>query len=283
MNRTTIIYVVMLGFLGVISCKTLNSEVTHNQMIAKASVQAKNLFKAPDYTSCSSGDKHEVNGYLLKNNLWGKRKVKSGLTKLCTYAKDAVVGWEWEIDNSAGGVIGYPAVEIGRSPRGDKTILEKDGFPLLVSDVEHLTVDYDFETVVKHKKYNLAFDLWLTDIAQAGSKDINTEIMIWEDYFDFSSYGDEAGTMITPFGVYTFYKGYLTNEKFNQDWKYFAFVRVSPRSSGTVDIAHFLTYLLSNAHISPSDYLASVELGNEIGNSSGLTLVKSFEWSLTKK
>lgn len=70
------------------------------------------------------------------------------------------------------------------APWGSKGKKGRAGFPLLVSEIGKLNVTYDFETHVKHKKFNLAFDIWLTDIPNADNKNITTEIMIWEDYFD---------------------------------------------------------------------------------------------------
>ncbi len=264
------------------SCKTLNNKVTHKEMVASASESAKKLVGTPDFKSCEQG--HKVIGTAkLKNNLWGKSKLKKGTAELCTFLKDDLCGWEWKIDNAASGVIGYPALEVGRSPWGGKQRAGNNGFPIPVDDIGTLSVSYDFETLVKHKKYNLAFDIWLTNEEKANKDNITTEIMIWEDYFSFSSYGKIIEEIITPFGVYKVYRGYLENKKFNQDWVYLAFVRKNPRSSGEVDIQYFLDYLVKNKHISGKDYFASVELGNEIGNSSGLTLVKSFDWELKAK
>ncbi len=268
----------------VFSCKTLNSNVTHEQMISKASANARKLVRESDFKSCRVGHRKKMDGDVtLKNNLWGKSKVKRGTAELCVFTRGNDCGWEWKIDNTASGVIGYPALEIGRSPWGGKERKDSGGFPLLVEDVGELDVSYNFETHVKHKKFNLSFDIWLTDVAKADNKNITTEIMIWEDYFDFSSYGRVIEKIITPFGRYKVYKGYLKNDKFAQDWVYIAFVRESPRSEGKVDVKHFLDYLVKNNHISGKDYFASLELGNEVGNSSGITLVKEFDWKLTRK
>ncbi|MDC8004127.1 hypothetical protein POV27_08690 [Aureisphaera galaxeae] len=274
---------VLIGLFS--ACKTLNNDVTHEQMVAqKASADARKLVTESDFKTCKEGHREKLeNQVTMKNNLWGKTKVKRGNVELCIFKEGENCGWEWKIDNSASGVIGYPALEIGRTPWGGKKRKNSGGFPLLVSEIDALDVSYNFETHVKHRKYNLAFDIWLTDVSQADNKNITTEIMIWEDYFDFSSYGKVIESILTPFGRYKVYKGYLKNDKFAQDWVYIAFVRESPRSEGKVDVKHFMDYLLENEHVSPTDYFASLELGNEIGNSSGITLVKEFEWKLKKK
>ena len=258
--------------------------MSHEQMVSRASIDSQQLVKDFDFKSCIKGHREKIKDQVvLRNNLWGVTKLKKGSAELCIFKKGTNYGWQWKIDESASGVIGYPALEIGRSPWGGNKSRDSGDFPLLVSNIDEFDVTYDFETHVKHRKYNLAFDIWLTDVAVASKENITTEIMVWEDYFDFSSYGKVIEKIITPFGRYKVYKGYLKNDKFSQDWIYIAFVREVPRSEGEVDIKHFLDYLVKNNHISEKDFLASLELGNEIGNSSGITLVKEFDWNLKKK
>ncbi len=271
-------FTVMLA-LAFSSCKTLNRKLSYDQLVTAASPQAKLLMENPDFSNCDIRFHPDFENVKLKCNLWGKAKLKNGVPVLCTFKRENDWGWRWELPDNAKGVIGYPALEVGRSPWGkDKKDVTVAGFPVQVSKVANLTVDYEVEMYVKHRKYNLAFDLWLTDIEFGDGKNIKTEIMIWEDYFDFSSFGKVKEIIDTPFGEYKVHVGHLKNEKFAQDWIYVAFVRTSKRDSGAVDIKYLLNYLSANKIISEDNYLTSVEFGNEIGNSSGLTLVKKFEW-----
>lgn len=249
-------------------------------MVGRASQDAKKLYNSPDYETCKPDDRKEFGNVILKNNLWGRSKLKnSAEAKLCSYKKGNYFGWKWQLPDNASGVIGYPALQVGRNPfgKGRSNVSE---FPVEVKKVKSLIVDYEVETRVKHRKYNLAFDLWLANKKDYGIENITTEIMVWEDYFDFTSYGKKVANIITPFGAYDVLTGHLKNPKFSQDWKYIAFVRTSPRSAGKVDLGFLLNYLVRNGHIASSDYFTSIEFGNEIGNSSGYTLVKSFDWSL---
>ncbi len=275
------IFVLLFCSLFFSSCKTLNKGVTLNELVKKASPEAQTLLDKPEFTTCKSGKNKNFNDILLKCNLWGKRKVKKSEPKLCTFKKDDFWGWKWDVPKNASGVIGYPALQLGYSPFG-KITKKKNNLPVKVSQINTLEVTYDFETVVKHKKFNLAFDIWLTNKEFSEKENITTEIMIWEDYNSFTSYGKKQETILTPFGVYTVYEGYLKNDNFQQDWRYVAFVREKDkkRNSGTVDVKFFLDYLVRVKLISEEYYLTTLELGNEIGNSSGFTLVKNFEWNL---
>ncbi len=271
-----------LPLLILSSCKTLNSDVTYEQMLESASRESRSLRSTPDFRKCNPKIHTQFGDVRLNCNLWGYKKLKKGQPyNLCVYKKGDFWGWDWQLPNNAQGVIGYPALLVGRSPWSPKR-KKIGGFPRLVSNVSTLSVSYDVETYVKHKKYNLAFDIWLLDEEFGEKKNIRTEIMIWEDYFDFTSYGKVGAVLETPFGEYKMHLGYLTNPKYDQDWNYIAFVRTEPRTSGSVDIAYLLNYLLDRNLISKEHYMSSFEFGNEIGNSSGTTLVRKFEWELNE-
>ncbi len=263
-----------------ISCKTLNSDITYGDMVKQASSEAQETYQNPDFETCTPDDRKEFGDIILKNNLWGRSKLNNPeLAQLCSYKKGDYFGWKWQLPDNASGVIGYPALQIGRNPFGKGTSNVAE-FPVQVKAIKALPVSFDVETQVKHKKFNLSFDLWLANKEDYGLENITTEIMVWEDYFDFTSFGKKVANIITPFGTYDVLMGHLENPKFSQDWKYIAFVRNSPRSGGEVDLGFLLHYLVRNGHISESDYFTSIEFGNEIGNSSGYTLIKNFDWSL---
>lgn len=268
--------------LSLTACKTLNKNVTYSEMLRQASVQAQKLVSEAEFETCKQGERKQFEGVILKNNLWGKSKLKNPeQAVLCSYKKGGLFGWKWELPNNSGGVIGYPALQVGRNPF-EKGVSPVKEFPVQVAKIGKLAVKYEVETHVKFKKYNLAFDLWLTDVEEYALENIKTEIMIWEDYFDFTSYGKKIGTIITPFGTYEVLEGHLENPKFSQNWQYIAFVRTVPRTKGEVDISFLLKYLVDKGMISGEHYFTSIEFGNEIGNSSGMTVVNQFDWNLEK-
>lgn len=252
--------------------------MSYQELMDKRSLEAKELEHNPDSVTCKLNSKIKYKTAKLNNNLWGKSRLKGQEGTLCTYYRGNLFGWKWELPNNARGVIGYPAIHVGASPWSVQKMIE--GFPIRLKEINSLKVDYSTETYVKHKKYNIAFDLWLSSEFKSNKNTITTEIMVWEDYFDFRSYGKKVDEITTPFGTYTVMKGYLKNDDFGQDWQYFAFVRTQKRQSGKVDLAYLLDYLIKNHNVNAREYLTSVEFGNEIGNSSGFTLVKKFDLEL---
>jgi len=284
MKYHTLRYFVCFSVVALVftSCKTLNKDVTYEDMVRNASSHARKVWNEPDYETCKPDDRKTFDGVTLKNNLWGRSKLDQPESAvLCSFKQGESYSWKWELPNNASGVIGYPALQVGRNPF-EKAASNVAEFPVKVGEIKHMPVNYAVETNVKHKKYNLSFDLWLTDKQDYALENIQTEIMVWEDYFDFTSYGKKTATIIAPFGTYEVFEGHLKNPKFSQDWQYIAFVRTTTRSEGEVDLAFFLEYLSKGGKISKEHYFTSIEFGNEIGNSSGYTLVKTFNWGLEK-
>lgn len=269
----------VFSILVLASCKTLNPNLSFSELLESRSETAKKLENKSSDTNCKLNSKRVYDAFELNNNLWGESRLKCQEAHLCTYYSEDGFGWKWDVPYNARGVIGYPNIKMGPGPwRSSKEKVH--GFPIKIEEITELKVTYDTEIYVKHKKYNLAFDLWLSSEFQSNQNTITTEIMIWEDFFDFRSYGKKVDEITTDFGVYEVMSGYLKNEEFNQDWQYFAFVRKEKRNNGELDVKYLLDYLVKHQKVNPQEFITSVEFGNEIGNSSGFTLIKNYELTL---
>jgi len=280
MRKFKIISTSLLALVFFQSCNILGKKIPENQIIIGASAKAEKLVENADYQTCKFGKMTRFGQLYLKNNLWGRTKLKEGSDpKLCSYKRGNDFVWKWELPDNASGVIGYPALQVGRNPF-EKHPTDDSGFPIKLSKLKSLTVKYDVETFIEGGRYNLAFDLWLTDIYEYGLDNIQTEIMVWEDYLDFTTYGKKMETIITPFGAYEIFEGYLNNPNFKQDWQYIALIRTGTRTKGKVDLGYLINYLVEKEYINKDYYLTSMEFGNEILSSNGTTLVKQFNWRL---
>ena len=260
------------------SCASLNPNISYTELLQNRSVFAKTVEEKSVETNCKVNSSTEFKSHVLHNNLWGKKRLKNDSAMLCTFQSENYFGWKWQMPKNAKGVIGYPAIRVGANAWNSTKKI--NGFPIQLDSIQKLAVNYETEIHVKHQKYNLAFDLWLSSDFQSSKESITTEIMIWEDYFDFKSFGKKVDKIETEFGTYEVMKGYLQNAEFGQNWQYFAFVRIEKRNSGFVDVQFLINYLIENHLVNPSEFLTSVEFGNEIGNSSGFTLVKEFDLKL---
>ena len=145
-----------------------------------------------------------------------------------------------------------------------------------ISDINGLKVTYDTEVSRNDGDYNLAFDNWISASETITPQNILFEFMIWEDTNNLIPFGDYQEDVTTSNGTYKFYMGEPTWEPPGSNWVYLAFQRISNRNKGTVDIDELLFYLINEGIVSQNSYLASIEFGNELGNSTGQTIIKEF-------
>lgn len=247
--------------------------MSFQELMETRSLEAKLIEKLATEENCVPNTAQFFKEYELRNNLWGQARLNNENGLLCTFRSENGVGWKWRMPENVKGVIGYPSLQFGPGPwRNAKD--KSHGFPVKIKEIENFEVQYETEIYVQHQKYNLAFDVWLSTAFSSNENTVTTEIMVWEDYFDFNSYGKKVDEIITPFGVYELRSGYLKNDEYNQDWQYFGFIRKEKRIQGRVDLLYLLEYLVENQGVNPQEYVTSVEFGNEIGNSSGFTLIK---------
>lgn len=259
----------------------LNMQKTHEEMLSAMSERSQTLRNQNDFKSCTFDQIKQLGDTAMINNVWGISKVRSGEMSQCIMQKkisgQQTLGWEWDVPKSARGVVAYPSVIVGQSPWVQTT---SHHLPRLWEELFMIDVVYETEMQVRGKKYNLAFDLWMTHTAIPTEKDIAYEIMVWEDYHDFQSHGRRVGTVQTPFGDYWMHVGDIKRPELNLQWKYIAFVRKQKRKSGFVDLKFLLDEAVEKGYLESNLYLATIEFGNEVGNSSGMTTLKQFEVSI---
>ncbi|MEM0996067.1 MAG: hypothetical protein AAGN35_03260 [Bacteroidota bacterium] len=214
----------------------------------------------------------------LENNVWNAGGLPSNSYSQCIYTYDQgarpLLGWAWQYPDNAPGVNAYPQLIYGFKPWQPPST--SPDLPRKVSDIQRLKVTYAAEVTRNGGDYNLAFDNWINASADITPQNILFEFMIWEDTHRLVPFGDYQGEVVTSHGTYRFYMGEPDWEPPGSNWTYLAFQRIGNRTQGTVDIDELLSYLI-NQNIVPTDsYLASLELGNEVGNSTGRTVISRF-------
>ena len=171
----------------------------------------------------------------------------------------------------------YPEVVFGQKP-GKETSTET--LPRKVSDIRSATASLDYESYHTGAG-NLAFDIWLVNTAnpvEFSVPPITHEIMIWIDSYggmkpSSHSYGKAAIDGID----YEIFVG----EKVGKGWRYIAFQSASLQAGSVrLNLMPFFTYLKSNSLISGNEYVASIELGNEIIRGIGETRINSYSASV---
>ncbi|MDO5510594.1 MAG: hypothetical protein Q4F57_07850 [Weeksellaceae bacterium] len=270
------------ALIALSACVTpLNRKKTQEQLAANMSAESKALRAGTAFKSCKPEEMARLGDTVLFNNVWGASKITQGELRQCIFHNQpqarGKMGWEWEVPHNARGVIAYPSVIVGHSPWVQTSSHQ---LPRLWEELFMIDVVYEAEMQVRGRKYNLAFDLWLTHTSLPTEKDIAYEIMVWEDHYDFRSHGRRVGSVETPFGDYWLHVGHMKRPELNTEWKYLAFVRKQRRQSGFVDLKFLLDYAVEKGHLTPGLYLSALEFGNEVGNSSGITVLRQFDVSI---
>ncbi|MEM9022245.1 MAG: hypothetical protein AAGB22_00790 [Bacteroidota bacterium] len=240
---------------------------------------ARLLFEAHTATSCGPFATIDIGAVRVENNVWNAGALPAGSYTQCIYSYEnedlELMGWQWEYPDNANGVNAYPQLIYGHKPWQPSSTTQE--LPRKIADINTLKVTYDAEVTRNDGDYNLAFDNWINSEASITPQNIVFEFMIWEDVHQLVPFGDFQEEVTTTNGTYRFYSGEPTWEPPGSNWTYLAFQRTSNRTAGTVDIDELLAYLVNKGIVSPDSYLGSIELGTEVGNSTGSAVIKQFE------
>lgn len=235
------------------------------------------MFKSQaDYKDCTDS-RRQFENLTLINNKWGVYKIKAGSYTQCIYHYNGIFGWEWDAPSKSYGVIGYPELWTGSSAWGIRSEITEPNYFKKLDELKTLTAEFDTKITANNKKYNLAFDLWLHSEDIVAKENIVAEIMVWEDYNKFKSFGKKRETVTTSFGTYDLLYGIMKKPEINSQWIYIAFIRHDKRTSGKTDLKELLDHLVSKGYISRDLYISSVEFGTEVLNSKGNILVNKYE------
>lgn len=239
----------------------------------------------PGVTAKCKADATELSGpYRYNNNQWGRSKAK-GRAEQCLLSREVdghtERGWTWNWPGFDASVFAYPEIEFGWKPwSGGKSTDPR--LPLKVGDLPPISLNYEVETVAEGS-YDLAPEVWLMSgpppFGAANPKGITTEIMFWMDYAAGARPAGEVIEKTTIDGVeYELWKADSIGKDANgQGWVLLSYKSTSIRRKGTLHIHTLLKHLLDSNLVNASDYLGSIEFGNEVMGGSGTTWVKRFD------
>ncbi|BBH66349.1 hypothetical protein ACTI_30340 [Actinoplanes sp. OR16] len=172
---------------------------------------------------------------------WGTSWNWTGdTTKVKSYAS-AVLGWHW----------GWKATGTG--------------LPIRLGDDKAVTANWNFQvTQTTSNIMNVAYDLWLHDVANPDWQDNPTdEVMVWLYRSGGAGpVGTKQATVTIAGTTWDLYKG-------NIGWNVYSFVRTSNTSSAALDLTAFTDDLVARGWLTTSKYLSSVQAGTEIFTGSG--------------
>jgi hypothetical protein len=222
-----------------------------------------------------------VNGvYRAENNTWGKGTLSgwSQCIGLGIGPDGTLVGrWTWDWLNSGTNIKAYPEIIYGQKPGSSTT---SPDLPKKISSVSEVLITYDI-TATHTGSGNIAFDVWLTNTqnpAKWGVPPITHEIMIWLDrYGGLTPGGNWVETVEIDGTVYSVYEV----DNWGDGWRYIAFVqKESQLLSGTLNLRSLLSYMQAKSFSTGDEYIASIEIGNEVVSGTGETILNKYTVSI---
>lgn len=214
--------------------------------------------------------------YGLHNDVWG---AKRGITPLADYMQcmsapsgvDGIGGsFRWKFRPRSDSIKSYPHVTYGWdfSKPVDAKLL-----PVRVGDLSSLLVQYDYDIQSK-AKYNVAFDIWLSDKERPVRDDLTTELMIWIEVHKLKQKRPRLDRLTVNGLRYDFFSGAVPVGQ----WTYNAFVAVDRPAArnAVIDIAPYMRALQRKGIINSNTYVNGISFGAELTDGEGWFDIKNF-------
>jgi len=213
-----------------------------------------------------------VPNYLVVNNVWDAQVSNGEQCINFPFRQSFSWNWNWR-DKKTGAPVSYPSVIFGDKPwdglNSTTTLL-----PCPMSSVKQLYVAHDY-ALHADGKYNVAYNLWLTDGPLSSMETIRVEIMVWiESAGEIQPFGF-PGYLVEDTESYTLYKHRRIEDR--KSWDCYSFKMKRARRSALVDLGKLLQNLIHKQGISPDFYLSDVEFGTEIWDGQGQMVLKFYQ------
>lgn len=219
--------------------------------------------------------------YIVENNVWNKRNTenyrqKIGIKKSKHGAIRAGWGWEWPASSS---IVAFPDIIFGKNPWADESTTSR--LPVQIKNIDSLYVELKM-THLGHGHRNTAFQIWLTDNPACRPEHIRHEIMIW-----LRNDGLPLAPVRKTLDIDGKQYKLSVMENFGDPqlkpplkWTYCSFLEPEIFMQGSVNIKRFLNKLIDEGLVSPEEYVAVINFGNEIRDGAGLTVVDNYRISV---
>jgi hypothetical protein len=224
-----------------------------------------------DTQICSQYGSTSIQGgrYIVQNNVWGDS------TTQCinvTNTGFAVTSAAHNLpQNGAPGA--YPSVYAGCHYGNCSS---GSGLPLPVSDSRFGTISTSVSMSYPNNGsvYDASYDIWFDPTARTNGQNTGAELMVWLNHTgSVHAAGSQVGTVTIAGATWDVWYG-------NYGWNVVSYVRQSPTSSITFNVASFYTDMVRRGYAQNSWYITSVQAGFEPWiNGTGLT-VNTFSYTI---
>lgn len=258
-----------------VSLSVLVPFLLYSWFLGRSDPQIVESFCAQHNCQCTDWYRSSVGSYTVENNVWNKGEDQQYRQCVALQAADPGVsaGWAWNWPGTRFNVLAYPNLMYGKNPWLPST---SPKLPVRIGELGCLQVDFDVVQAGSGKG-NLAFDLWLTREAASQPADISGEIMIWLSRQGFKPAGSRLDRVELGGETVDFYMKENHQPSEGSAWTFYAFVYPKDFTHGRLDLREVLDYLVANGYVNGDEYLASIQLGNEVVSGYGQTWIRQYE------
>ena len=233
---------------------------------------------------CEDEEHSRLNRYLLENNDWNKGSITDYSECMTMFAGASgsvspTWTWQWPVTVGDSTVHSYPELIFGQKPWFSSSTTST--LPAVVNTLHSVVAQFGAQ--LQHSNDgggDFTFDIWLTNSAtvpaQKSYLPLNTELMILlDEWGSYAPIGSKLGTSNIDGQMWNVYE--MTATWGPEPWQLVMYEpQQIPSSPYKVDVHLFLQDLLSRQLISGKEWLASVEIGNEVIGGSGTNQLQNY-------
>lgn len=272
--------VVLLLALACSGCEKKESQPKHD----RAPSHSADLVGTDTRMSCTDGVEIDTPIGKLVNNVWNKQAIGGAPYEQCLLVRKhdqtEQYGWSWRWPESSDVVLAYPEAVFGWKPwNGGVSSTER--LPAALDDLKSLRLTYDAETEGSGR-YIFSIAVWLTRAGATREEpnpgDITADVNIWLDGSAFEPSGQRIAETTIDGSDYEIWHAANMGDASGANaanWTHVVYRSKLPRHRGAVDIKRILLDAVERDLLARSQYVSSIEIGNEVMSGEGKTWINA--------
>jgi hypothetical protein len=241
--------------------------------------------------SCGDFDRIHSPIGRLTNNVWNKQAIGGAPYEQCLLERTSKQrtqygwSWKWPADNDVG--LAFPAVVFGWKP-WDGGYSNKADLPASLETLGALRLTYDAEIQAQGRSI-FSIAMWLTRSGATGpepnSSDVAADVNVWLDGAAFDPSGQRIAEIAIDGSTYELWHAANVGDASGASaaqWTHIVYRSQDAQHRGSLDLKQFLDDAAERGLLAGSEYVSSIEIGNEVMSGSGKTWINELKLEIER-